>query len=313
MSEIPTLLPKSNSWITSDKWVKPYSEEHWMGGQKNISKATAFPWNKLPDEIRLNILKNTEILEGSVDQSLRCYGWDRDGYFRSEMYREPNYDEILHLPTGLFLVSREMSASAYDVFFRHTRIVVDVEIMLELHIGYVHEFLERNICDRGIQDLDNSISFLAGHLDLSRLQLFFMAQTEYFGILHGGISKFDAQLFRGGYRIIGKSLQRLRGLQRLGVFLACHHDMEVQIEKKVMGKDYDSAKFGKIPHGRRDVCHPHRRLTSEEFYREVGDWKGGVMMVNSSKRHRDLHRAITCKCPGCLYFKGEIPLSAVFE
>ncbi|RDW65474.1 hypothetical protein BP5796_10166 [Coleophoma crateriformis] len=316
----------------SDNWVEPYVEEHWMGGQKSISKATAFPCNKLPEEIRLNILKYTQILEGSVDQSLRCYGWDRDGYFRCEMYREPNYDESLHLPTALFLVSREMSANAYDLFFRHARIVVYIESMvrlfqhgtflqrnlqrirkLELRIGYVHGFLERYNNDLAIQDLDNSVSFLAHHLDLNRLQHSLMAQTEYVGIVQGGISKFDAKLFRGGYCIIGKSLQRLRGLQRLEVFLACHHDMEAQIEKKVMGKDYDSAKFGKIPHGRRNACHPHRRLTREEFYREVGDGKGRVMMVNYSKRHRELHRAITCQCPACLHFKGEIPLSAVFE
>ncbi|KAI8847916.1 hypothetical protein BC829DRAFT_395000, partial [Chytridium lagenaria] len=180
-------------------------------------------------------------------------------------------DDSVQFPFGLFRASKELREDAMAVMLRENRIRLDDNF--NNCLAFLQGFPIRAL--RQIQHLDIYISgyemegsrevieftdllaFIAQSLDLHRLHLSLDGCTSFDDFLP---STEECRKVRLCYRELGKicsEVLRGKGLKRFYVFFAFAFREETIAEKLVMGEEYDSLQYGKIPYDRRDMYSPH--------------------------------------------------------
>ncbi|MCJ1476181.1 hypothetical protein MMC13_004846 [Lambiella insularis] len=173
--------------------------------------------------------------------------------------------------TTLFRVSRQLNAEARSLFFSENHFILDGGFQdmlqwlkripkdmleqirsIELILPSISSVIPWHGVNQSLLSSWNSVIDLTGEtFNMSNLFL-----VVNLGIKRAGDETGDMETFPDTYKLfILEPLRRLRGLRRFYAFLANAKEMEVEIEKAVMGEDYDSEIEGKDSARNRDRGH----------------------------------------------------------
>ena len=201
---------------------------------------------------------------------------------------------------SLLYVSKQLHHDSLEVFLGHNRIVLsnghdrNLEYLISLHpslrcrIRHLHllfdedKDFDQDEDDRyccvisNLRGWDRLITWIAENLNLSILNLTidlggtFKDITDYEDDDSEWFTYIESAMFMRAYMRIASPLQKLHGLYRCFVFLACHFAMEAAMERAAMGDPaYSSLEYGKVPPISRHSQAPHARAPEEMDYHEA--------------------------------------------
>ena len=105
-----------------------------------------------------------------------------------------------------------------------------------------------------------TVEFVNKNLDIPNLSLSLNTGPAFDTYEESLENENDLGYVRDFYQALTQPFQdseKFKQLREFRVFLACSHQMEAELEKKVMGQDYNSPKQGKIPVAKRNPWFPH--------------------------------------------------------
>ena len=274
---------------------QPNEVERWnkveQGGAEARNASYTFPFLRLPKEIRLLVLKYSDLVDsrfGSWYQQPLLYKHGRlkvPGLHANFSCHtsETSCDFCPHIMSGSLLrVNKQLHDEAFEVLITSNLLILNsghvknLEFLqslsplirnriqhLDLKFNYDFDFADGEdfwCCFFwNFPDFDRLINYISNNLRLEQLHLTLDMLAIYDDVFWGNAycTPAIAALWLRALKRISKPLPKLRGLQKFHVFSAVHAEYEHIMEQVAMGPDYDSHQDGKVPLEDRDshACH----------------------------------------------------------
>lgn len=270
-------------------------------------------WNLLPRELRLHILKYTELVDRHSLLSQQALEQNRLGF---EIHRgNPKYRSraccqncnstlstctchnihAAHSTTctcpavpPLFTVSKTMHADATEIFFSCNRFLFSgddfaasrrfIENLpttatrslrtIDLQVSYPKLRSMRKPGSQTERDWDALIAMLPCRLQMSKVWLSVDTDFDRDDIMYLEREEYDSWLSAATERLFDPLYKHLRGVAKPGkfhVFWPWKGNVEEEVERKVMGIEYERSRNGKAPLEKRYYRNPHGMVTERTY------------------------------------------------
>ena len=196
-------------------------------------------------------------------------------------------------PQQLLSADGEVGSDAREVFLGQNRLLLDGDFLkslaflesqgeaikhirtLDLRFDELSEWTE----SKQVEGWRELATFVADKLNLAQLDLSLDAGNAFETYQEWQAEESNLSHIRDAYReIVEVLVNALKGRKpkSFAVYWAVFYEFEGEAERLVMGKDYDSAKSGKIPSNERNSFYPHGAPTKRL------EWEGGMKLPSYS-------------------------------
>ena len=261
--------------------------------------AEPFPFMQLPRELRLEVLKHSDLVDsrygsefhqsiGVCDGRLQINPWHGTMAYEHKSRPLCKYCEY-PISNALMRVNKQLYYEAREIFLGYNRI-----ILMDGHVKNL-EFLKKLSSKERMlirrldlyfnDDIDFAdepdvwccvisnpqywealIDFIANNLNLSQLQLSIDLGTMYMDLCDNPYyDQINAAFSHRAMLRLAKPLAKLHHIKRLHVFLPWHTPLETVMEQMAKGKEYDSINDGKVPANVRHDTTPHFHPSREDL------------------------------------------------
>ncbi|MCJ1330273.1 hypothetical protein MMC10_006956 [Thelotrema lepadinum] len=279
--------------------------------------STSFPFLRLPKEIRLQVLRHSDLVDsrfGSPFQQQLVYKHGRlkirsHHADTSEHTSQGSCDFCPYILSGSLLrVNKQLRNEAFEIMITHNLLILNsghtrnLEFLqalptvtrnrirhLDLKFNHGVDFAGEQDSEccflSNFPDFDRLIGYISDHLSLSQLHLSLDLLEPWWGIVLNNpcTTPIQAALWLRAIKRISQPLHTLHKLKQFHVFLPVHSNYEYIMEQAALGPDYDSRNDGKVPLQAREHNACHAYPLEEEEDGEAEGWEdAAIILTNES-------------------------------